>query len=103
MTRTIPNFGIWVKLPRMIVRVRLLPHRFKLNPKTDKSKTSRRMAKLISQPNAWIPYTGRPVVTGVPIITVNTGRHWRLRGITWSVWRLDRPPCTLVVIVPLTI
>ena len=42
-------------------------------------------------------------MTWVPIITVNTGRHWRLRGVIWSVWRLNRPPCTIVVIVPLTI
>ena len=63
----------------------------------------RGMAKLISQPNTWIPYTGRPVVTWVPIITVNTGGHWRLRGIARSVWRLNRPPPTIVVIVPLTI
>ena len=42
-------------------------------------------------------------MTWVPIITVNTGGHWRLRGITWSVWRLNRPPGTFVVIVPMTI
>ena len=33
---------------------------------------------------------GRTAVTWVPIITVDAGRHWRLRGITCSVWRFDQ-------------